>query len=75
MGIIDPTENANDEYNISRELAGQLPNSIKQQEHSYTVSDKRIKRCNSSVNKKRKRKRLNILTLLRELRSSKYKRY
>ena len=33
MGIIDPTENANDEYNNSRELTGQLTNSIKQQEH------------------------------------------
>ena len=63
MSMIDPTENANDEYNISRELTGQLPNSIKQQEHRYTVPDKRIKRYNSSVNKKRKRKRLNILTL------------
>ena len=63
MSIIDPTENANDEYNISRELTGQLSNSIKQQEHRYTVPDKRIKRYNSSVNKKRKRKRLNILTL------------
>ena len=63
MSMIDPTENANDEYNISRELTGQLSNSIKQQEHRYTVPDKRIKRYNSSVNKKRKRKRLNILTL------------
>ena len=30
MGIIDPTENANYEYNISRELTGQLINSFKQ---------------------------------------------
>ena len=29
MGIIGPTENANDEYNNSRELTGQLTNSIK----------------------------------------------
>ena len=33
MGIIDPTENANDEYKNSRELTGQLTNSIKQKEH------------------------------------------
>ena len=29
MGIADPTENANDEYNNSRGLASQLTNSIK----------------------------------------------
>ena len=39
MGIIDPAENVNDEYNNSRELVSQLRNSIKQQEHCYTVSD------------------------------------
>ena len=38
MGIIDPTENANGKYdNNSRELESQLTNSIKQQEHRYTV--------------------------------------
>ena len=47
MGIIDPTENANDEYNNSRELTGQLTSSIKKQEYRYTVSDKNIKSCKS----------------------------
>ena len=31
MGVIDPTENANDGYNNLRELTGQLTNSSKQQ--------------------------------------------
>ena len=39
MGIIDPTKNANDKYNNSRELTSQLTNSVKHQEHSYAVSD------------------------------------
>ena len=54
MGIIDPTENANDEYKNSRELTGQLTNSIKQKEHRYTVSDENIKIGKSSIKKKRK---------------------
>ena len=74
MGIIDPTENANDEYNNSRELTGQLTSSIKQQEYRYTVSDKNSKSCKSSIKKKRKDKHLNILTSLREQMSSKYRR-
>ena len=74
MGIIDPTQNANDEYNNSRELTGQLTNSVKQQEHPYTVSDENIKRCKSSIKKKRKEKHLGILNSLREQMSSKYKR-
>ena len=37
VGIIDPTENANDECNNSRELTSQLTNSIKQLEHRYTL--------------------------------------
>ena len=49
MGIIDPTENANDEYNNSRELTSQLINLIKQQEHPYTVSDENLKNCKSSI--------------------------
>ena len=74
MGIIDPTENANDEYNNSRELISQLTNSIKQLEHRYIVSDENIKNCKSSIKKKRKDKHLNILTSLREEMSSKNKR-
>ena len=74
MGIIDPTKIANDEYNNSRELTSQLTNSIKQQEHRYTVSDENIKNCKSSIKKKRKDKHLNILTSLREQMSSKNKR-
>ena len=51
MGIIDPTENPNDECNNSRELTAQSTNSIKQQEHRYTVSDENIKSCKSSIKK------------------------
>ena len=61
MGIIDPTENANGKYSNSRELTSQLTNSIKQQEHRYTVSHENIKSCKSSIKKKRKDKN-NILT-------------
>ena len=43
MGTIDPTKNANDEYNNSREMTSQLINSIKQQEHRHTVSDENKK--------------------------------
>ena len=57
MGVIDSTENA-DKYNNSRELTGQLTNSIKQQEHRYTVSDENIKSCKSSIKKKGKDKTL-----------------
>ena len=74
MGIIDPTENANDECNNSRELISQLTNSIKQLEHRYIVSDENIKNCKSSIKKKRKDKHLNILTSLREEVSSRNKR-
>ena len=74
MSIIDPTENANDEYNNSKELISQLTNSIKQQEHRYTASDKNITNCKSSTRKKRKDKHLNILSLLRQQMSSKNKR-
>ena len=70
MGVIDPTENANDESKNSRELTSPLTNSIKQQEHRYTVSDENIKNCNSSIKKKCKNKHLNILTSLREQMSS-----
>ena len=73
-GIIDPTENPNDECNNSRELTAQSTNSIKQQEHRYTVSDENIKSCKSSIKKTRKDKHLNILTSLREQMSGKYKR-
>ena len=65
MGIMDPTEIANDEYN-SRELTSQLTNSIKQQVHRYIVSDENIKNCKSSIKKKRMDKHLIILTSLRE---------
>ena len=57
VGVIDSTENA-DKYNNSRELTGQLTNSIKQQEHRYTVSDENIKSCKSSIKKKHKDKTL-----------------
>ena len=73
MGIIDPTENANDKYSNSRELTSQLTNSVKQQEIRYTVSHENIKSCKSSIKKKRKDEN-NILTSLREQMSSKYKR-
>ena len=43
MSMIDPSENANDEYKNSKEPTTQLTNSIKQQEHRYTVSDGNIK--------------------------------
>ena len=56
MVIIDPTTIANDKYNNSRELKIQLTNSIKQQEHRYTVSGENIKNCKSSIKKKRKGK-------------------
>ena len=74
MGIIDPTEHANEEYNNSRELTSQLTNSIKQQENRYTVSDENIKNGKSSIKKKRKDKHLNILTSLGEQMSCKNKR-
>ena len=74
MGIKDPTANANDEYDNSRELASQLTNSIKQQEHSCTVSNESIKNCKSSIKKKRMDIHLNILTSRREQMSSKNKR-
>ena len=74
MGIIDPTENPNDECNNSRELTAQSTNSIKQQEHRYTVSDENIKSFKYSIKKKGKDKHLNILTSLREQMSSKYNR-
>ena len=45
MTMIDPTENANDEYKNSKEPTSQLTNSIKQQEYRYTVSDGNIKNC------------------------------
>ena len=61
---MDPTENVNDEYNNSRELTSQLTNSIKQQEHLYTVLDE--KSCKSSIKKKLKDKRLGILNSLPE---------
>ena len=57
-----------------QQLKGTDTNSIKQQEHRYTVSDKNIKNCKSSIKKKRKDKHLNTLTSLREQMSSKYKR-
>ena len=50
MGIIDPTENANNDCNNWRELTSQFTNSIKQQEHRYSVSDKNIKNCKSPIN-------------------------
>ena len=40
MGIIDPTENANNEYNNSREPKSQLTNSIKHQLHSSSLQFK-----------------------------------
>ena len=73
MDIIDPTKNANDEYSNWRELTSQLTNSIKQQEHCYTVSDENIKNCKCSIKKERKDKHLNILTSLQEQISSKIK--
>ena len=75
MSIIDPTENAKDEYINSRELTSQVTNSIKQQEHRCTMSDENIKNCNSSIKKKRKDKLLNSLTSLREQMSIKNKIY
>ena len=62
IGMIDSTENANDEYNNSLELKGQLTNSNRQQEHCYIVSDENIKSCKSSIIKKHKDKQLNFLT-------------
>ena len=73
-GVIDPTENANGKYNNSSELTSQLTHSIKQQERCYTMSDKNIKNCKSSIKKKRMDKNLNILTSLGEQMSSKNKR-
>ena len=74
MVIIDPTENANDEYNNSRELASQLKNSIKQQQHRFMVSDENMKNCKTSIKKKRIDKHLNIFISPREQMSSKNKR-
>ena len=48
-------------------------NSVKQQEHCYTVVEENIKNCKSSIKKKRKDKHLNILTSLRQQMSSKNK--
>ena len=42
MGIISPTEIANEEYVNSRKLTKKLINLIIQQEHSYTVSEDEI---------------------------------
>ena len=74
VGIIDPTENANEENSNSRELISQLTNSVKQQEQHYTVPDENIKNCNSSIKKKGMDKHLNILTSLREQMSTRNKR-
>ena len=71
MGIVDPTEDFNDEYNNWRELTCQLTNFIKQQEHHYTVSDENIKNWESSIKKKHQDKYLNVLTSLQEQMSSK----
>ena len=48
-------------------------NSVKQQEHCYTVVEENIKNRKSSIKKKRKDKHLNILTSLRQQMSSKNK--
>ena len=55
-------------------LPSQLTNSIKEQEHRYTVSDENIKNCSSSIKKKPNEKHLNTLTSLREQMSNKRKR-
>ena len=44
MGIINPTEIANEEYVNLRKLTKKLTSLIIQQEHSYTVSEEEIKK-------------------------------
>ena len=63
MGIINPTEIANEEYVNSRELIKKLTNLIMQQEHSYTVSEDEIKKIRSKIQKKQieNKKELSIL--------------
>ena len=66
MGIIIPIEIANEEYINLRELTTKLTHSLIQQEHKYTVSEKEIKDCRTSIQKKRITKQQNTLNLLRE---------
>ena len=73
MSMIDPTENANDEYKNSKEPTSQLTNSIKQQEHRYTVSDENIKNC-LYLKRNTWKKHFNIFTSLPEQISSKNKK-
>ena len=56
MGIINPTEIANEEYVNLRKLTKKLTSLIIQQEHSYTVSEKEIKKIKSEIQKKRMEK-------------------
>ena len=56
MGIINPTEIANEEYVNLRKLTKKLTSLIIQQEHSYTVSEKEIKIIKSEIQKKRMEK-------------------
>ena len=57
---IDPTKNANDEFNNQRELTSQLTSSVKQ-ECRETVSEENIKNYKCTIKKKRMDKHRNIL--------------
>ena len=66
MGIINPTEIANEEYVNSRKLTKKLTSLIIQQEHSYTVSEEEIKKIKSKIQKKRMEKQQRTLSSLRD---------
>ena len=66
MGIINPVEIAKEEYVNSRELTKKLTNLIIQQEHSYTVSEDKIKKIRSKIQKKQMEKQQRALSSLRD---------
>ena len=66
MGIINPTEIANEEYVNLRKLTKKLTSLIIQQEHSYTVSEEEIKKIKSKIQKKRMEKQQRTLSSLRD---------
>ena len=63
MGIINPTEIANEEYVNSRELTKKLTNLITQPEHSYTISEDEIKKIRSKIQRKRMEKKRTLGSL------------
>ena len=66
MGIINPTEIANEEYVNSGKLTKKLTSLIIQQEYSYTLSEEEIKKIKSKIQKKRMEKQQRTISSLRE---------